>query len=230
MGYKDSMRVLVPEGTSGYWQVERFTVDKQDAQVERLRALASSERGRGVPAGTYTRLMYRGSVVMSDTPDEMDDHLDMVRHARDRILINGLGLGMVLQACLERKRVRQSATGEPYMLEDGSWEQEPYVTHATVIECDPDVIALVAPHYQERYGDRLEIIQADAYTWQPPKGIRYHACWHDIWSDLCPDNLADMTRLKHKYARRTDWQGCWSEGLLRYEAKREKRERARWNW
>lgn len=193
-------QVDVPEGSSGAWQVSRFTLSREQSDVERIRAIVSG--GRGVPEGTYTRLTRHGHVVMSDTPDEMRDHREPVRHARGHILINGLGLGMVLQACLDK----------------------PEVEHATVIDASADVIALVAPHYQARYGDRLTIIHADAFTWQPPKNTHYAMVWHDIWDDLCTDNLPEMARLKRKYGRRADWQDCWGEGITRAHARRERRE------
>jgi spermidine synthase len=135
---------------------------------------------------------------MSDTPAEQDDHREFVQRARGRILINGLGLGMVLQACLERRK----------------WQSDEYaVEHATVVEISPAVIALVAPHYQARYGDRLTIVQADALTWQPPKGERYAAVWHDIWPDICTDNLPQMHTLHRRYGRRADWQGSWARWI-----------------
>ena len=41
-------------------------------------------------------------------------------------------------------------------------------------------------------------------------------------------NLAEMTRLKRRFARRADWQGCWGEELLRAQKRREQRERRFW--
>jgi hypothetical protein len=47
------------------------------------------------------------------------------------------------------------------------------------------------------------------------KGERYGMVWHDIWDSFCGDNLPEMTRLKRKYGRRADWQGCWGEWQCR---------------
>jgi hypothetical protein len=47
--------VSVPEGTSGPWCVERFTVSEADAKFTRLRAALHHGHGT-VPAGTYTKL------------------------------------------------------------------------------------------------------------------------------------------------------------------------------
>lgn len=183
----------IPEGRSGEWAVERFTVSEEDAKFGALRAAMSSSRGRYVPPGTYTRLRRGGVTVMSDTPDEMRDHFDPVRIAHSSVLINGLGLGMVAQAVLRRHDI----------------------TDVTVIEKSPDVIALVAPHIAN---PRLTVIEADAFDWKPPKDKRYSVVWHDIWDYICGDNAAEMTTLKRRYGRRADWQGCWCEWQTRRAA------------
>jgi len=152
---------------------------------------------RAVRPGTYTRLSHaeRG-VVMSDTPAEKRDHACFVHEARGHVLINGLGLGMCLGAVLAK----------------------PEVTKVTVVEADADVIALVGPAYA---GDpRVEIVHCDAHAYQPPKGVRYGAVWHDIWDEICSDNLPEMTRLHRKYGRRADWQGSWARPLCELQRDR----------
>ena len=184
----------VPEGRAGDWVVERFTVSEEDEKFGAMRAAFSfTSRGRYVPAGTYTRLRRGGVTVMSDTPDEMRDHVAPVRIAHSSVLINGLGLGMAAQAVLRRTDV----------------------TDVTVIEKSADVIALVAPHIADA---RLTVIEADAFEWKPPKGKRYAVVWHDIWDYICGDNAAEMTTLKRRYGRRADWQGCWCEWQVRRAA------------
>lgn len=182
-------QVTIPVGERGKWRISRFVIDDEKAKMSTLRAILS---GRGaIPPGVYTQLTCAGrGIVMSDTPDEMRDHSWAVRMADGHVLINGLGIGMVLAAVLRK----------------------PEVERVTVVEIDKDVIDLVGPHYA---CDRLEIVNVSAFDYQPPKGIRYGAVWHDIWDTLCGDNLPEMTRLKRKYGRRTDWQGCWGEGYIR---------------
>lgn len=131
-------------------------------------------------------------MIMSDTPDELRDFQMAVLRAKGHILINGLGLGCVVTACLRK----------------------PEVETATVIEIDSDVIALVGSHFTD---DRLTIINADAFQYQPPKGQRYQMVWHDIWDSICSDNLPQMHRLHRKYGRRADWQGSWSRELCEWQ-------------
>ena len=88
-----------------------------------------------------------------------------------------------------------------------------FQTLATVV--DDDILHL------EGVAD-LEIIEADAYLYQPPKGIRYSVVWHDIWPDLCEDNLKEMGTLHRRYGKRCDWQGSWGKELLRHHRRRDK--------
>ena len=179
-------QVDVPEGKSGDWRIERFEVSKQDADFENLRA-AIGGSSRPIRPGTYTRLMRGGSLVMSDTPMEMYDHAEAVRRARGRVLVGGLGLGMVVQAMLDM----------------------PDVEHVTVVELSDDVITLAGAHYLSRYPGRLNIVHDNMLTWRPAKTARYGAAWFDIWDGICSDNLPAMQTLRRRYARRAAWLGCW---------------------
>ena len=193
------MKVSVPEGSSGEWAVKRFEVSKEAEKMDRLFSL--NHYGRFVTAGTYTQLTRNGKVIMSDTPNEIRDLRWLVLNAKGNVLINGLGLGVALQACLEK----------------------PEVDHVTVIEISEDVISLVAPDFVEKYGGRVEIIHADAMTWKPPKGVRYDAVWHDTWDDITDGNLDSMKTLHRRYGQKTDWQDSWCRDLCerdRYRGRR----------
>lgn len=182
----------VPIGRSGDWVVEQHVVSNAEATLGMLRALINQGRGRFVPEGTYTGLKRGNCLVMSDTPDEIKDNADIVYEAHrhgGHILIAGLGLGVTVELVLESSNV----------------------DHVTVVESSPDVIALVAPHLQSRHDGRLTVVQADIFSWRPPRGQRYSAAWFDIWNTICADNLPEMRVLKRKFSRRTDWCGCWQE-------------------
>jgi hypothetical protein len=185
------IKVNFPERSQGAWKIDHFTVTGEEFQgfIQRT-----------VPPGTYTRLTRNGTLVMSDTPDEMNDHLPIVNHATGSVLINGLGLGMVLKNILLKKEV----------------------IDVTVIELDQDLIDLVGPYYG-LVDHRVTIIRADALTFKPPKGKRYNAVWHDIWDDICTENLEAMKYLHRKYGRRSDWQGSWCRGLCEQQLKKEQK-------
>ncbi len=191
--------VTVPEGTSGKWSVVQFEIPEHS--IENLRMMMD---GRGATPGNYTKLHCKGrGVIMSDTPAEKQDHAQFVLEARGHCLINGLGLGMCLQAALLK----------------------PEVEHVTVVEIDQDVIDLVWRHYAS---DRCTIIHASAFDYKPPKGIRYGAVWHDIWDSICVDNHDEMKRLHRKYGRRADWQGSWGRPEIERTMREEKRNPWRW--
>jgi CRP/FNR family transcriptional regulator, cyclic AMP receptor protein len=55
-----------------------------------------------------------------------------------------------------------------------------------VIEISEEVIALVAPYITDH---RLRVVHGDALKWMAPRGLRWNVVWHDIWDDICADNL-----------------------------------------
>ncbi len=190
-------KVDVPEGKKGDWRIQRFTVSRSEAVAFNLREMIQGTR-RIVEPGQYTALICGSATIMSDTPAEIKDHLDFVRESEGgEILITGLGLGMVANAMLMR----------------------PDVKRVTVVEMSPDVIALAAPHYRQKFGERIEIIEADALTWKPPPGIRYGGVWHDIWPTICADNLEQMKQLKSRFRRRSNVIGAWCEAECRRDSR-----------
>jgi hypothetical protein len=197
MSYTEKYKVNLPEGSAGDWRVEKRIIEDNTS----LAVFNMHARGRAVPPGTYTYLLHRGHVIMSDTPAEIRDLYPIIRQAKGQVLINGLGLGVVLQAILEK----------------------PETEHVTVIELSEEIIALIGTYYQERYGKKLDIVHADALEWKAPKGARYDVVWHDIWPDLCIDNLEDMKKLHRKYGRRCDWQGSWCREILEYRKRQEEK-------
>lgn len=181
------LKVDVPEGNSGEWSVSRFSVSKRDARWG-----VFSYKHRAPPPGEYTRLMRGRTVIMSDTRAEVSDHY-FLKGQTGVGLLNGLGLGVGIELCMET------------------------ADFVFVVENSKDVLNLSAGHYLEKYGDRLEIIYADALRYKPPKGMHFNFVWHDIWDDICGDNLGEMSLLKRRYGRLCGGnQACWAE----YEARR----------
>jgi len=182
------INVQIPDGDSGQWKVSSFKVSEDSSNFTKMRAAAQGGRGY-IPPGTYKKLTYKNSVVMSNTPDEISDHVRFIFRARKckNVLINGLGLGICITAILESDIVEK----------------------ITVIELSEDVIKLVGPTFKD--DPRVEIIQADALEYKPPRGEKYGAVWHDIRTYITGDNLESMRTLHRKYDRRTEWQGSWAK-------------------
>lgn len=190
-------KVDIPEGQAGEWKVEKVKVDRLD-----FRNLLA---GRPVPLGeTFTRLCRGNTCVMSDTPAEQGDHRIFYHRATGEVLMAGLGIGMILEAVVNK----------------------PEVTKVTVVELSPEVISLVWPTYKARYGDKIELIQADILKWEPPKGKVYDAVWFDIWDSICTDNLKDMKFLTRRYGKKAKWKGCWARYICQREYNEAKRDEA----
>lgn len=172
----------IPEGVSGAWRVLKFTLTSEELRFD----FSSMKHGRQAVPGDYTKLMRGSSIIMSDTPAEIRDLYPLKWSARGNVLIHGLGLGCAVELAL----------------------RTPVVNSVTVVEQSADVIELVAPTLQRKYGERLTIVQADAYEWKP-QGLKFDAIWSDIWDDICSDNLVGMKRLRGMWMRRTQWHGFW---------------------
>lgn len=199
----ENYKVTVPEGKVGRAEIERFEVSESQAKLANLQMSVHGHGNRAIPAGSYTGLKVDGVMVMSDTPAEIKDHIYFFHEAKGRVLLNGLGIGMCLQAMLRK----------------------PEVEHVTVVEIEADVLALVAGHYMAMFGsDRLTFVHADALEWTPPKGMIYDTCWHDIWPFILTDYLPQYATLHRKYARRSKWQGSWCFQTLKAMQRREKAE------
>ncbi len=139
-----------------------------------------------------------GVLLMSDTPEERRSNLPLAQHARGHVLIAGLGLGMVLPVVLAKVDV---------------WS-------VTVLEINPDVIALIHPHYQH---EKLSVVQGDACAWLPPNGQHYDTQYFDVWSEQSTDTIEDM-RVLHarfrKYRSKGAWVSSWNFEQLKYDKRR----------
>lgn len=123
----DRMTVTLPEMDIDGMQVDRFVVRDHENLL-----MAIHYGGRRTSPGEYTRLTVDGCLWMSDTDAEKRDHIgplfEIERRQAGRVLINGLGLGMVVQAAL-------------------SFD---HVEHVDVVERDPRVAEHIGAYYSRR--------------------------------------------------------------------------------
>lgn len=187
---REIIEVNVPDGVSGDWAIESFEVSEEDAKRHNC-SFSVIRSGAYINPGKYKKLTYRGNVIMSNTDMEIRTHRRAIDVSQGNVLVTGLGLGMYLIAILKKD----------------------VVSKVTVIEKSQDVINLVSPTFKNDL--RVTIINADAFAWKPPKGEQYDFVWHDIWPDICTDNLPEMTKLKRRFARKAMHQLCWAENECR---------------
>lgn len=177
------IKINVPDNISGEWEVKTFEITEGEAKFANMRA---AFRGRGyINAGIYKKLLRGGEIIMSNSPDEIADFMSFVYKAKGNILINGLGLGVLLKALLDKEEVE----------------------NITVIERSIDVIKLVGKTYLK--DKRVNIICADAFKWKPLNGTKYDYVWHDIWDYITSDNLSEMKKLTRKYSKISGYQESW---------------------
>lgn len=208
---KPSVAKFLAPGERGVARVDHFVVTEEDSNRTAMRA-AFGQINAYVPPGKYARLTVNGTLMMTDTAMEWRTNSYAVRMAHGDVLIGGLGIGMVLVPIL----------------------QNPDVRSVTVVEKYQEVIDLVetgvryAVHHAQ--AAKLTIHTGDILEWTAPKGDTYDFIYFDIWPDICTDNLAEMTKLKRRFARRLNrenpkaWMGCWQEKKLRYLKKLHGRE------
>jgi hypothetical protein len=132
--------------------------------------------------------------VMSDTPCELEGHREAIEEGHGRVLVTGLGLGVVISGLLAK----------------------PDVERIDVIEIDRDVIALTGSRYPD---PRLHIHEgsADDPSCLPPD-LRWDYAWHDIWTHVAERNLDNETaehgisyyHLFEIWSSRVPHQGAWA--------------------
>jgi len=212
--------VTPPVGEHGKWKIVKEMPD--DFAILRCQL-----KGRPLDKVEYTRLLRNGEVIMSNTPAELRD-LNPVTTFSGRVLVTGLGLGLVVGYLL----CRESRHTDP-------------VTTIDVIEKDKELIQLIGGHYEEmarQLGKRIKIHRGDALTmrlayrslasWQGGKWDRaqrqlWDYAWHDIWDNICIENLTDMARLHRRFGSKVvHEQHSW----CRYECERARREDMASGW
>ncbi len=200
-------QVDYPEGERGNFRIQKFSVPPWDKKRRRTILTEGIKRDPG--SGDFTKLVEiipgageEGEdlerVWMSDSRAEILEHTpvlnkfffgEKIKHRR--VLINGLGLGVVAHAALTFDSIE----------------------HIDIVENNPDVIELVGQYLT--VDPRVTIWRGDAYRQQWAPDIRWDLAWHDIWPTIDDDNLPGMDRLLAKYKNRVAWQGCWQrEGCL----------------
>jgi spermidine synthase len=157
----------IPAGEHGAAKIVHDTPD----DFTRMRAMFDRQP---LTAEKYTRLFVDGELWMTDAEFECQTNTGVISRASGDVLIAGLGLGLILNAILDKPSVRS----------------------VTVLERSLDVIALVGPHYQQ---PKLTIVEADVFTWQPSKKA-YDFIYFDIWANVPnEDNKTEITTLKRRY-------------------------------
>lgn len=187
--------------------ITRMKFEDAENPLFDLRQMRDGGRQFCIPDGHYARLRIGGKLVMSDTPMERHSNAEFVRRANGKVLVAGLGIGLIIQAALKK----------------------PDVTHIAVIENNRDVIRLVKPKF---HSPKFNVICADIHDWKP-NGAKFDTIYFDIWPEISEDNLADVAKLHNRFKWALNrknpaaWMGSWMAAFLRRRRAAERRSN---NW
>lgn len=171
--------VRVKPCKSENFEISMFEVDEKKAKFFNLQMMMSRQN-RFIRPGTYTQIVGKGhGIMMSNTPAEIGGHMEFYYAATGRVMIGGLGIGMILEAVLKK----------------------PEVTSITVIEKEQEIIDLVSPFYANE--EKVKIICGDVFN---PKdylapGTKFDRLYFDIWDTICADNYPEMKDLNVKWRK-----------------------------
>ncbi|MCK9596527.1 hypothetical protein M0R19_05045 [Candidatus Pacearchaeota archaeon] len=189
----------IPANKIGDWSVDHYEVTKEEASFYNMRAAMNRDMWGRIKPGTYTRLIRKNTVVMSDTPSELYA-LNRLNHCpRKKLLITGLGLG-----CAVRNAFAESCNTKPS-------------EKVVVIEKSLEVIELVGKQLLEEYKDRLFIINGDAFEIRFKKDIIFDFGWHDIWDTICADHWPEIKKLKARFRINCKAQAAWMDWKMKME-------------
>ena len=216
MKYRDivwpDLRKLIPEGRSGDVAIAHDVVTADAAAMaNELQAYRKGDDKPRTPIidfvkpGPITRLAINGTLFMTDAEMEKITSAEVVIKGRGRVLIAGLGLGLVLHPLAAKKEV--------YSI--------------VVVEKSLDVIKLVGPTVPAK----VHVVHGDIFEISPTflvvkAGGRFDSIFFDIWPEITTANLPGMARLHRRFAgvrRKGAWMSSWLVGFLRQKRRRDKR-------
>lgn len=196
-------KILAP-AEKGEARLSHYTVDRN------VSALSALRPGMYTPEGTYVQLHVGNVLMMSDTRHEKITNYEVVHQAKGRVLIAGLGVGMIIHPIAAKEEVDS----------------------IVILEKSRDVIDLVAPSLPG--GKKITVIQGDVLEIIPPKELRYDTIYFDIWPSITTENLPEINMLHRRWRSRLStggWMDSWCRDQLRSQQRRERkeeRERERW--
>jgi hypothetical protein len=166
---------LFPEQISkGVAIISNYEFKNDDNPLFNLRAIRDGGYMFYIRDGKYVRLYINGELVMSDTGLEKESNYPFVNYSNGKILIAGLGIGLIIKNILNKENINEIIVIEKYQ----------------------DVIDLVSPKFID---PRIKYICEDIFEWKPNKNEKFDTIYFDIWSEISEDNLIDIKKLHNKF-------------------------------
>lgn len=198
------------------FSIEKFYLSKDFVKTQkRLASFNGSYREvDSLTPGWYVRLWdkRKREVVMSDTPMEKESNTEVVENAKGRVLIGGLGLGMILLAIQKKKEVSEIIVIEKYQ----------------------EIINLVGKSLP--LSNKVKIIQGDVLDF-PTSDCRlegqfgFDTIYFDIWNFISSDNWDEMKMLRRRWSRlltKGGYINSWRKDDCQRRKAEERRENSIW--
>ena len=170
---------LLQERTIGDFSLNKVTLTKEIVEFAKFRARFHGDYYEvfDLKPGTYMRLMHNREIIMSNTPMEIRTTKEIIDKANGKVLLAGLGIGLIILPIQEKNNVKS----------------------VIIIEKHKEVIDLVAD--QLPLNKKIRIIHADIFEWLPEEREKFDTIYFDIWSGICSDNYEE-TKALHKRFRK----------------------------
>jgi hypothetical protein len=173
-GYANMLELFPEEPLeSGNVSIQQFVLTQEDSKKTEWNALIRQDKSQFCPPGRYVSMTVNGRVMMSDTLMEKETNRRFVDNVYGRVLIAGLGLGMILHPIL----------------------QNPKVEAVEVIENNQHVINLVLPTLA-CYESLLRVHWGDVRT--PLAAAKFDCIYFDIWP-IYGNHIIECPRLFDQY-------------------------------
>lgn len=191
--------------SKGIASITPYEFKESNDPIYNLRAIRDGGLLFKMYDGKYCRLVVDGKLMMSDTNMERRSNNYFINRANGKVLIVGLGLGLIIRNIIDKSEVKEIIVIEKYQ----------------------DVVDLVEPKFHNN--PKLKIICADIFTWKPAKGEKFDTIYFDIWPDINTDNLNQIRVLHNKFKFNLNrsngeaWMNSWMKEFLQQQKKQEAR-------
>lgn len=204
-GVESVVQLFPKQEEKGVAAISRFEFSSKKDPLFNMRTVRDGGGMFYMYDGHYVRLHVNGKLMMSDTSMERISNMGFIEGANGRVLIAGLGVGLIIHNIIEREKVKEVVVVEKYQ----------------------DVIDLVHPKIQH---PKLKVVCADIFEYELPKEEKFDTIYFDIWANISTENLDQMKTLHAKFRKNLNktnesrWMDSWMKDYLMRQRTKERRE------
>lgn len=185
---------VIPEKESERFKIEHFELSEEKVKFEKTISSFNGRYGEvyDLEAGKYIKLIdkKRHQIVMSDTPMEIRTNNEFIRRANGKVLIGGLGLGIILVEIQKKEEVES----------------------VLVIEKYQEIIDLVKPSLP--INGKVKIVLGDILDFKTKE--KFDTIYFDIWNSVGDEeDYKEMKFLHRRFSRNLNrenersWMSSW---------------------